>query len=287
MAGANMDQSSITDVSGDFLGLLHHGSGSLCVLIWSGMCRVPQSRHLSCADRFPPRKHIVTQILTAVFCGCSILGIAVMTAWFALERWIFSQHHGARWLREVFREKRRLLFRWFRGLPAKLIRVIARTGSLITSRLIGIPAPSDIATHAHPTEGDIEQGGRSEHPEVVSPTHSVAAFTTNGAPGTSRDMTNNTLGLTNGNGSIPAGADNVHDDHPQRKCQSRSNTRKTTESFSSIKELSGSMVIAKHMADVAGKLKQLQAVHSLEGHSPAVVKSIHFSPNGKLVATSR
>ncbi len=202
-----------------------------------------------------------------------------MTLWFALERFIFAQHHGAKWLWDVLRidipcwirAQWRRFFQWLElpfteGPPI----VHSRWPPPLEQSISNPDSPIPIQASS---EYDIERGAFGI---VAQPGGTTASTHQNGPTRTTDQLPSLSSPALAG----PFAHTRARVTAPIHHANSRNNTGQSHST-------AATQVDTSRLSLLTLKLRELHVEHTWEPHMPSIVKAINFSPDGQFVSTSR
>lgn len=265
----------------------------------------------------------VTCTVTTVLTAFTSFGLAAVSTWFASERWTYNHHQGRKWLSDVLDDANKR-FLQLRAMVATR-RAMVWSGTRIKQagnslrRVPSFYAGSHIDSDAEKAEDhDNSTGGlpfthnpnnsgpmspigrqRPDFPSyptfdartpVTSPVSSDghsefsgnsvdAASTTSPARSRFTHAVRSVMMIQNMSGGLASAFTSN---------RQRTTLRDPAGAAADVtkKELELDMARGSRVSVLVPKLKQLESVYDLMGHQ-ALVKHLQFSPDGKLLATSR
>ncbi|KIJ59079.1 hypothetical protein HYDPIDRAFT_190627 [Hydnomerulius pinastri MD-312] len=235
----------------------------------------------------------VTTIIIAVLTAVTSLGLGIISAWFALERWIYYKHGGQKWLNDVISETITSLA----DLPAiQATRDALRWGrerlGLLSGCLkrISIHMPNAWKTRQRLPVA-IPQAKRSDAPfsrpvDIPPEVRSSGPSEFQGDKGRISKNIDPRQHFVNAVRTVILMKSAARSMNQRR--DSALGTRFTGESGTSPGLFSDPWVAALRKARETAlfeKLKALEPIQGLSAHQ-ALVRQVQFSPNGKYMATS-
>lgn len=280
-----------------FIGLVLFTYSSRQVRLYSIVRNVP------CLNR-PQIQTYTVSVITTVFTAFSSFGLVAVSMWFIFERWVFMRHRGSKWLRDSLDgcwvaiidvvERRRYLSVFHRTRDA----IKNAKSSLIklfrphpTVEIIIAPSPSwSSLTHAPSSTARTmtsnlaePQRPRSPSPKPSADTdtqassqHLLEEVSDDASPAVARpaqrarfvQAIRSVIIAQQGSSGVSRATPNIFSPEGVRQ-----------------EELRG-LIRSSRVARLAPKLRDFAPTQEFAAHQ-ALVRHLQFSPNGKLLATSR
>ena len=252
----------------------------------------------------PQIQHFTVSVITTVFTAFSSFGLVAVSMWFIFERWVFIRHRGSKWLRDSLDDcwativglvsRRRFLSAVHRTMDA----IKTAKSSLIelfrhhpTAEIIIAPSPSwSSLTHAPSSAArtipnNFAESERTRSPSPMPSANTETQTSSQHPPGEMNDdaapavprparrarfvqAIRSVIIAQQGPSGMPRAPPNILSPEGVRQ-----------------EELRG-LIRCSRVARLAPKLRDFAPTQEFAAHQ-ALVRHLQFSPNGKLLATSR
>ncbi|KAJ7461797.1 WD40 repeat-like protein [Mycena galericulata] len=266
-----------------------------------------------------------TSIITTILTIFTSFGLAAVSAWFAMERYIFLRHRGRKWLSDALMEaatqflaipgiKRignffRRIKRRFRSAKKAMRRVSSKTVSLLSTHSSDSEKGDDLEANILPVSNSHSrdtsamasvaqlQAGSEAGPSSPTPSTPVAGNLPTFPTTSSESATPTTPGPTKGKllwrnalqtvkmRSVAATPFGPRTPHRQRTTSSTLTNLGERKRTLMEEPIKAGVMVRSRVATLRPKLNTLVATEGLDAHQ-ALVRHLQFSPDGKFLATS-